>query len=241
MAHEWYSIDELSRQLGRDRRELERLVNRGRIPGRKVGGEWQFHPLEVTQWLEREMRQFSDRQLADVELSQSDSGLNRETPLACVVSPQTVQVPLTARTKRSVLEALIEVAGRTWQVWAPARVLEAVQNREEAMSTAFPKGIAIPHPRNPLPDDLGEDIVVFARTPSGIPFGAPDNTLTDLFFLVLCRETRTHLTILARLGRLLQMPGFLARLRSMETSEEAFEAILEAERQLVMPPPPHRS
>ena len=34
-----------------------------------------------------------------------------------ILHPETVAVPLEARTKRSVLESLVVVAGRTWQVW----------------------------------------------------------------------------------------------------------------------------
>ena len=67
MSRDWFSLEELARQLGRDRREIEKLVNRGRIPGRKMGGEWQFHPTEITHWLEQEMRESTDRDLAVLE------------------------------------------------------------------------------------------------------------------------------------------------------------------------------
>jgi nitrogen PTS system EIIA component len=38
MSHESITIEELATRIGRDRREVEKLANRGRIPGRKVGG-----------------------------------------------------------------------------------------------------------------------------------------------------------------------------------------------------------
>ena len=81
MSHESYTLDELARQLGRDRREIEKLVNRGRIPGRKVGGEWQFHPTEITHWLEQEMRAFTDQQLEAVEEYQQSTELDAEVPV----------------------------------------------------------------------------------------------------------------------------------------------------------------
>ena len=114
MSHEFYSLDELARQLGRDRREIEKLVNRGRIPGRKVRGDWQFHPTEITHWLEQEMRAFSEPELALVEETQQSSEVDVEVPVSSLLRAETVQVPLEARTKRSVLESLVEVAGRTW-------------------------------------------------------------------------------------------------------------------------------
>lgn len=229
MPHEWYTLDELARQIGRDRRDVEKLANRGRIPGRKVGGEWQFHSSEIVQWLESAMPDYSDTELAAVEESQQSGDLSALVPVSSLLKPEHVQVPLEARTKRSVLESLVEVGGRTWQIWEPATVLKAVQEREELLSTALEGGVAIPHPRNPLPDVLGESILAFGRTMSGIPFGAPSGILTDLFFLLLCRDSRTHLQILARLGRMLQRPEILAELRAAPDSQSAYAAICAAD------------
>jgi PTS system nitrogen regulatory IIA component len=225
MPHEVYSLDELARQLGRDRREIEKLVSRGRIPGRKVGGDWQFHHREITQWLEREMREYSDRELAVVEESQRSVEVDPDVPVSSLLTPETVVVPLEGRTKRSVLEALVEAAGRTWQIWEPATVLAAVQEREATFSTALPGGVAFPHPRNPLPEVLGQDVVAFGRTSSGIPFGSASRELTDLYFLVLCRNSRTHLQVLARLGRMVQQPAFLEALRAAPDVDSAYDVI----------------
>lgn len=232
MSHEWLSIDELAGQLGRDRREIEKLANRGRIPGRKVSGQWQFHQSEITHWLEKEMREYSERELAVVEESQHSPEIGSELPVSSLLGPELVEVPLQARTKRSVLESLVELAGRTWQVWEPAAVLKAIREREELYSTAFENGVAIPHPRNPLPQALGRSLIAFGRTFTGIPFGAGRGVLTDVYFLVLCRDTRTHLQVLARLGRLMQLPGFLDDLRSAESGPEAYKVICTADEEI---------
>jgi len=136
-SHELFTLDELARHLGRDRREIEKLVNRGRIPGRKVAGEWVFVQAEITHWLESEMRAYSSPELAELESSQQSPELQAAAPVASLLSVQTIAIPLEARTKRSVLESLVELAGQTWQVWEPAAVLNAVLEREEVMSTAF--------------------------------------------------------------------------------------------------------
>jgi PTS system nitrogen regulatory IIA component len=232
MDYKTFNLDELAIHLGRDRRELEKLVQRGSIPGRKVGGQWQFNSTEVTQWLEQEIRGYSNQELAVVEGAQQSPEVDSGIPVSSLLKPETVQVPLEARTKRSVLEGLVEVAGRTWQIWEPAAVLQAVQAREEVLSTGFESGVAIPHPRTPLPDALGESLVAFGRTLSGIPFGAPKRSLTDMFFLVLARESRTHLLVLARLGRILQLPGFIDALREAPDSRSAYDVICAADRQL---------
>lgn len=229
MSHDTYSLDELARKLGRDRREIEKLVNRGRIPGRKVNDNWQFHHVEITHWLEREMRAYTDGELAGVEESQQSAELDAQFPVSSLLKPENVSVPLNGRTKRSVLESLVEVAGRTWHIWEPAAVLQAVQAREDVMSTGFDNGVAIPHPRNPLPDSVGESVIAYGRTLTGIPFGGQGRQLADLFFLVVAKDSKTHLQVLARLGRMIQDNEFLEALRETDDEHSSYELILQAE------------
>jgi nitrogen PTS system EIIA component len=229
MPSEFLTLSQLAVQIGRDVRDVERLASRGRIPGRRVDGAWRFHPNEIRLWLDQEMRGFSNLELAAVEELQQTGEGRAGSLLSGILQRETVQVPLEARTRRSALESLVEVAGRTWQVWEPAQVLTAILEREAIMSTAFETGVAIPHPRNPLPQVLGASIVAYGRTFSGIPFGAPRRTLTDIFFLVLCRDPRTHLSVLARLGRLMQLPGFLDELRDAADRDSTYAIIARAD------------
>ncbi len=229
MSRDFYTLDELVLRLGRDRRQVEKLVNRGVIPGRRIAGEWRFNEIEITHWLEMDLRGLDDQGLAQLEQSQQSPELDSQSPIATLLHPDTCQVPLDAGTRPAVLQALIEVAGRTWNVWDPASILKAVKEREDVLSTAFENGVAIPHPRNPLPDALGQSVIAFGRTYSGIPFGAPKRTMTDLFILVLARDAATHLQILARLGRIIQREGFIEQLRNAETSIESYRLLLEAD------------
>jgi PTS system nitrogen regulatory IIA component len=131
------------------------------------------------------------------------------------------------------MRALVRLAEQSWQVYDPDAVLTAVQAREEQGSTAQDNGVAILHPRRPLAAALGESVVAFGRTAGGVPFGAAGRGLTDLFFLVCCRDQKTHLRVLARLSRLLLRPDFLDQLRSAEAAPDALRVIREAEAQLL--------
>ncbi len=232
MSRDFYTLDDLIQRLGRDRRQVEKLVHRGVIPGRRVAGDWRFNEMEITHWLEQELRGFDDDGLAKLEQSHQSAELKTASPIAMLLHAETCEVPLDAGTRPAVLQTLIEVAGRTWQIWDPAAVLKAVKEREDVMSTGFENGVAIPHPRNPLPDALGQSIIAFGRTLSGIPFGAPGRLMTDLFFLVLARDAATHLQILARLGRILQRDGFVDDLRRAESGPDAFRLLIAADQQI---------
>src|SRR5205807_3718037 len=133
-----------------------------------------------------------------------------------------IAVPLRASTKASVLKELVKLAEQSWQVVNAQAILEAVRAREVLATTALPNGVAIPHPHRPLPAALGEAVIAYGRTASGIPFGTDLGGVTDIFFLVACRDDRTHLRVLARLSRLLLRPGFLDELRAAETAADVW-------------------
>ncbi len=232
MGNETMDLQELASYLQRDVREVSKMASRGYLPGRKVSGEWRFAQAEINLWLERQMHAYSEQELAALETAAAPQD-DQEPLLGNLLSEPTTAVPLAASTRASVLKELVRLAERSWQVYDPDAILEAIRHREEMGSTALESGVAIPHPHRPLPAALGESVVAYGRTASGIPFGAPHGALTDIFFLVCCRDGRTHLRVLARLSRLFLRPGFLDELRQAETSAETYHAIAAAERELL--------
>jgi PTS system nitrogen regulatory IIA component len=232
MTNEMMDMEQLAAYLQRDIREVGKLASRGHLPGHKVGGQWRFARAEINHWIETQLPAYTAKQLATLDSAGDGDG---EPLLANLLSEASMAVPLPSSTKVSVLRELVNLAEQSWQVYDPEAVLEAIRTREEMGSTALPSGVAIPHPRRPLPAALGESVLAYGRTASPLPFGAPSGGLTDIFFLVCCRDDRTHLRVLARLTRLLMRPEFLDELRAAETPGETWETIAAAERQLLNP------
>lgn len=232
MGNDMMDVEQLAAYLRRDVREVGKLANRGHLPGHKVGGQWRFARAEINHWIETQMHALSEKELTHLESHSARAG-DAEPLLANLLSEASVAVPLAASTRASVLKELVNLAEQSWQVYDPSAILDAVRQREEMLSTALPTGVAIPHPRRPLPAALGESLVAFARTASGIPFGAPQGGLTDLFFLVCCRDDRTHLRVLARLTRLFLRPGFLDELRAADGPTASRDILVAAEQQLL--------
>lgn len=231
MGSDMMDMEELAAYLRRDVREVGKLATRGHLPGHKVGGQWRFARAEINRWIEKQLPEYTDKQLAALETHhhRGDDGLL----IGALLSEASVAVPLGATTKASALKALLNLAEQSWQIYDSEAVLHAIRSREELASTALPNGVAIPHPHRPLPSALGESVIAYGRTLSGIPFGAPMGELTDIFFLVCCRDDRTHLRVLARLTRLFMRPGFLDDLRQAETAVESYEKIVQTEIELI--------
>jgi len=233
MAHDMMNVDQLASYLQRDAREVQKWASRGYLPTHKVSGEYRFHPAEINHWLETQMHAYTEEELTNLEQGAAGRGGSDQQPLlTTMLSEATIAVPLPSSTKASVLRELVKVAEQSWQVYDADAVLEAIRQREELGTTALESGVAIPHPRRPLPNALGESVIAFGRTSAPIPFGAPRGGLTDLFFLVCCRDDRTHLRVLARLSRLLLRPGFADELRAADSATAVYQVIEAAEQDL---------
>jgi PTS system nitrogen regulatory IIA component len=208
-----------------------KLAERGKLPGRRVGGEWRFSPAEIHHWLETRIG-FSDEEA----LVQMEGALDRATHqsepeevcIADLLRRDAVAVPLDARTHGSVIDRMTQLAAATSLLWDPVKMAEAVRAREEMHSTALDNGVALLHPRRPMPAILAEAVLALGVTPRGIPFGS-GGSLTDVFFLICSTSDHEHLRILARLSRIINDHDLLAAIRAAEDADEAFQLIADRE------------
>jgi len=226
-----FGIESLAAYLHLSPQQVTRLADRGKLPGRKVAGEWRFSRAEIHHWLEARIG-LSDDELVDVEgvLEAQDRADRQEQILiARLLPPEAIEIPLRARTRNSVFTAMVDVAARTGWLWDPAKMVQAVRAREDMYSTALDNGVALLHPRRPMPSILGQAFLALGCTPTGIPFGGSRGGLTDVFFLICSVEDRGHLKTLARLSRVISSPGFLDELRQAPHATAAHQLIAQTE------------
>jgi PTS system nitrogen regulatory IIA component len=78
---------------------------------------------------------------------------------------------------------------------------------------------------------LAQPLLALGVTVTGIPFGGA-SALTDVFFLICSTDDRVHLRVLARLSRLLTVPGLLNALHQATDAAAVHRMIEEAEEKL---------
>lgn len=227
-----FDLAELAAYLHLEAAQVLRLAERGQLPGRKVAGQWRFTQGEIHHWLEQRIGLSTDEELQHMEgaLSRAGGAGETEISIAELLPLAAIAIPLPARTRGSVITSMVDLAGRTGWLWDTAKMAEAVRAREDLMPTALESGIALLHPRRPLPSLLGQAFVALGRTETGIPFGAPRGGLTDLFFLILSESDRGHLRVLARLSRLIADDALCAALRAAPDAAAAWQAIADREK-----------
>ena len=138
---------------------------------------------------------------------------------------EAINIALPASCERQALQkmARMAVAGSGL---AEGEILEALLQRERLGSTAIGNGIAIPHARL---QGLSDIACYVARLESPVPFHAEDKQPVDLLFMILVPETeaRDHLTLLARISRLLHDPEMVEDLRNAMTCDEMYRLLIQ--------------
>ncbi len=241
MPYRSMSLEEFARHVGIDVRDVWRMADRGILPGQKIGGQWRFNRARVTEWLQQEMQTLDETRLIAVERAMSGSGKSgatggsadeTEMVVTDLIGLEGIDIALPARTRGSVLRELVNLAERTGLLYDAKGLLEAVEQRESLCSTALPIGVAIPHPRQPMPYVSAEPIICVARLPGGVVFGERSGELMRVFFLICCHTDHHHLHVLARLMRVLGGET-VAQLLQAESREELLEVLIAKEAKVV--------
>lgn len=231
MPHEQMDDRQVAAYLHMDQREVHKLASRGKLPCRRVGGRFIFSKSEIDHWAFERMGGMKHDELARLERGVSlHHGFDHERLIVNELIPTDgLAVPLNAKTRESVLRRLLDVAETNEMVYARDELLSEIKHREELCSTAIAPGVALPHPRQPLPYDIAESFIVVGLTPGGIPFGAEDGGLTRLFFLICCKDDSTHLHVLARLARMLSDDAARGEFLHAETTDQLGRLLLQRE------------
>lgn len=236
MASKDFDIDQLAAYLHVTPSQVMKMASRGKIPGRKVNGQWRFSESEIHHWLEEQIGVSDAEELEKVEriLEKNwDTTIDDRSMLSDFMILEAIAVPLDARTRGSVIREMCKLAASTGLLWDPEVMAEAVQARESLHPTALENGVALLHPRRPQTSILADSFVALGISQQPIPFGNTSGHLTDIFFLICSTDDQVHLRILARLARLVGDEVLLTMLRSAQSPAEALEIIRTTELELI--------
>jgi nitrogen PTS system EIIA component len=209
-------------------RTLYRLLQRGELPGRKIGGQWRFRMSEIDYWLDMRVSRMHTTDLRRLE----QEGPPSMAPLGELIRPENALIRLSSGSPRDVIREF--VASVTYPETVDGNALASrIQEREQLASTATVDGVAFLHtprwePRTPIQSPL----VALGRLSQPADFGAIDGTPTDLLFLLLAPDAQTHLTLLAKAARLCREPRLLSGLRAARTPGEVIDLLRSRERTL---------
>ncbi|MDR1443461.1 MAG: PTS sugar transporter subunit IIA [Treponema sp.] len=148
--------------------------------------------------------------------------LHEVFPVKCI------KVGLEAEDKEEAFEEMVDYFCQTTRNDAREEILEALREREAKMSTGIHKGIAVPHGKTNVVEEV---LGVLGISRKGIDYDALDGEPVYLLFMLLApqKDSEKHLRILKRLAELLENPQFYMDLLSQKDSLGAHNVIYKYE------------
>ena len=99
-------------------------------------------------------------------------------------------------------------------------LVQSMVEREEMAGTAMGRGLAFPHPRNPVVGHHDQEFVALAYLKEPLDWGAADGQPVKAVFFLVASTVQSHLKTLASLAKASKEPSFQSMLDRRATLEE---------------------
>jgi mannitol/fructose-specific phosphotransferase system IIA component (Ntr-type) len=138
--------------------------------------------------------------------------------LADLIDVKNIDLALRARTQENAVRQLIGLLSANEQVTEPEGFLEKVLDRERAGPGVVEHGVAFPHARTDLVQQI---VLAIGRSRAGIPFGKEGKRARLIFLIgVPQRLVSDYLVCVGALARMAKDDDIRARLLGAVTPEE---------------------
>ena len=151
-----------------------------------------------------------------------------ETGLAELIERGGVYRNITGTTSREVLTALVKIIPPIPTV-PPDKLLDTVLEREALMSTSTGKGIALPHPRNPLINTESRQFTALAFLKNPVDWNSLDGEKVDTLFFIVSASPKQHLHTLSEINFFCRNNDFYQLLKNRANDKDILQFIRETE------------
>ncbi len=198
-----------------------RWIKEKKIPCYRINHQYRFNRAEINEWI------LSSK----IELSSSLINLTipyRQDSLAQLIEKGGIVPNVDGENVREVLQNAIRRIDTPPKI-SKDEILTALLSREELMPTAVGRGIAIPHPRNPVITDIKNASVSICYLTRPVDFGALDSEPVRTLFILLTASPKMHLEVLSKVSYLCQDDAFLDMLKEQTHKAAVLEYVRKIE------------
>lgn len=142
MEDDILTIEEVAKYLRVSERTVYDWAQKGEIPSGKIGTVWRFKKSEIEKWVNERLSSGSRGAPADMSVQVKN-----------ILSPERI-IFMNHQTKHDALVQLAQNLATAPQIKDAGELESEILKREELMSTALGRGIAIPHVRLSSVTDL---------------------------------------------------------------------------------------
>jgi PTS system nitrogen regulatory IIA component len=212
------TIEEVARYLRVSERTVYDWAQKGEIPSGKIGTVWRFKKSEIERWVNERLSSNKPASVFSVVQIQN------------ILSPDRILF-LNYAKKRDALVALSENLATAPQIKSRQELVSEIIRREELMSTAIGRGIAIPHVRLSSVTDLV--VSVGLSQCDIIDFQSLDDVPVRLLFMIAAayNQHAYYLQTLSFFSSKLKSGDLRSSLLAAKTPEEVYELLIKQDDQ----------
>jgi PTS system nitrogen regulatory IIA component len=229
LEREIMTLSEVAAYLKLAEKTVLRMAHKGEIPCAKIASQWRFLKPMIDNWLLSKMKCFNrENELGSILIEEDRAFI----PVTRLLHQAFVVCGLKSGSKKDVLKQLIQPLLEARIISEGEGYLNKLLAREQLLSTALGKGIAIPHIRNPKENPPGITLIVVGICKEGTDFGSLDDKATNLFFLLCTDSVKLHLRILVQLNRIINDDALVQKLLKVPDEQSVVELIAAKEKEL---------
>ncbi|MFQ5699061.1 MAG: PTS sugar transporter subunit IIA [Myxococcota bacterium] len=216
------TVRQVAELLRVSHKTVYRWIAESRIPVRQTQGRYRFSHQELLEWAS------ANRFVIAPHLRPEPDEPGPLPSLADALAEGGIFYRLEGLDREEVLRSLAQLLRARPGVDADD-LYERLCHRERLGSTGLGDGVALPHPRTPLPFPLQEASVTLAFLQHPVEFGALDGKPVSALFAILAPSVRTHLHLASRVAFALRDPGLRGSLAEQGSREAILERVRAAE------------
>jgi PTS system nitrogen regulatory IIA component len=205
---------------------VKRWIRQGRIPIQRSGNDYIFNESALEKWAESYNLIFSPPNTIETQLQEA-----RPENLLPAMKRGSVFHDLKGDNVAEVLETAVENLPALYNS-SKEELYKRLLERENLTSTGIGKGVAIPHPHDPMSDILENPLISTCFLEKPIDFGAVDDKPVFVMFILLSQSIKIHLHLLSRLSFCVRDNSFVEFLKTSPDSDAFFSKVAEFEKQL---------
>ncbi len=207
------TIEEVAKYLRVSERTVYDWAQKGEIPAGKIGTVWRFKKSEIEKWV-------NERLSSNVKKEE----VAPEVIVKNILSPERI-VFINHTTKRDALVELANNLSTAPQVKYQDELVTEILKREELMSTAIGRGIAIPHVRLSSVTDLVMSVGICKK--DIIDYQSIDEIPVRILIMIAAayNQHTYYLQTLSFFSSKLKEKELREKLLNTKNSEEAYELL----------------
>jgi nitrogen PTS system EIIA component len=215
------SIQEAAQLLDESEDIVYRWIREGSLCAHRVRHQYRLNRVELQEWAAMTGHRVSPRLF--------EGGPGENPKLSAALECGGIYPNVTGRTREAVLEAVSRLPGIPSDTDRDM-LYQLLLARGRFAPTGIDRGIALPHPRDPLVLRLKEPRVLLCFPTPPLDLRVPERKPVHALFLLLTPSVRAHLQTLAMLAHVLHDPALLQLLAETREADAILGRVRDLER-----------